>query len=82
MLRKFAQAVIIALVALTTIVLTERNSSALAKEFDHAHPIYNSLLNKYVHNAKVDYKGFIESKEKFQTVFSSLTLHRLNCRLE
>lgn len=32
--------------------------------FDHSHLIYDSLLKKYVLNARVDYKGFVASEKE------------------
>ena len=52
----------------------EINSSDTEKpsKFDHLHPIYDSLLKKYVHNARVDYRGFISSSEQFNTYLKQL----------
>lgn len=41
-------------------------------DFDHSHTIYAELLEKYVENGKVDYKGFIASGEKFQRYLDQL----------
>lgn len=41
-------------------------------KFDHSHSIYDSLLKEYVHNARVDYEGFISSSEEFNTYLKQL----------
>ena len=41
-------------------------------EFDHSYAKYNSLLNKYVKNARVDYKGLIQSREQLDKFILSL----------
>jgi hypothetical protein len=52
----------------------ETNSSVAENsgKFDQSHSIYDSLLKKYVHNARVDYKGFIASSEEFNTYLKQL----------
>ena len=40
--------------------------------FDHSYATYNSLLNQYVINARVNYEGFINSKAKFETFLRTL----------
>jgi hypothetical protein len=52
----------------------ETNSSGAENsgKFDQSHSIYDSLLKKYVHNARVDYKGFISSSEEFNTYLKQL----------
>src|SRR3990167_619036 len=52
----------------------EINSSDTEKpgNFDQLHPIYDSLLKKYVHNAKVDYRGFVSSSEQFNAYLKQL----------
>lgn len=40
--------------------------------FDHSYSSYNALLNKYVKDAKVDYGGFIASKDEFELFLKSL----------
>lgn len=43
-----------------------------ASEFNHMHQIYDSLLKKYVHDARVDYGGFISSSEQFNSYLQQL----------
>jgi hypothetical protein len=52
----------------------ETNNSVTGEpsKFDQSHSIYDSLLKKYVHNGRVDYKGFIASKEEFDTYLKQL----------
>jgi uncharacterized protein DUF547 len=52
----------------------EINSSGAENsgKFDQSHSIYDSLLKKYVHNGRVDYKGFISSDEEFNTYLKQL----------
>ncbi|MCZ6468869.1 MAG: DUF547 domain-containing protein [Candidatus Dadabacteria bacterium] len=40
--------------------------------FDHSYAAYNSLLNRYVKNARVNYEGFINSRAKFETFLRAL----------
>ena len=35
-------------------------------DFDHSYSTYNNLLNHYAVDARVDYKGFIDSKAEFE----------------
>ena len=68
--------------AVTLVSMQSRQSSlvivsyALAEKeagkFDHTHSVFDSLLKKYVHNAKVDYKGFISSREEFNAYLKGL----------
>lgn len=52
----------------------ETNSSVAENsgKFDQSHSIYDALLKKYVHNGRVDYKGFIASSEEFNTYLKQL----------
>ena len=43
-----------------------------SENFDHSYSTYNSLLNKYVKNAKVNYEGFIDSRAEFKTFLKAL----------
>lgn len=64
---------ITAILAVLTIFISPRlSSSAFADEFDHSHSAYDSLLKKYVHDANVDYQGFINSGEEFNTYLKQL----------
>jgi len=40
--------------------------------FDHSYGTYNSLLNRYVENAQVNYGGFIDSRAEFETFLRAL----------
>ncbi|TFG74578.1 MAG: DUF547 domain-containing protein, partial [Thermodesulfobacteriales bacterium] len=40
--------------------------------FDHSYSTYNSLLNRYVKNARVNYEGFIDSRAEFETFLRAL----------
>ena len=40
--------------------------------FDHSYSTYNSLLNRYVKNARVNYEGFIDSRAEFETFLRTL----------
>ncbi len=52
----------------------ETNSSGAENsgKFDQSHSIYDSLLKRYVHNGRVDYKGFISSSEEFNIYLKQL----------
>lgn len=52
--------------------MTHAASAGEAKRFDHSHSAYSSLLKRYVENARVDYRGFIKSKDEFEGYLSSL----------
>ncbi|MGH7889440.1 MAG: DUF547 domain-containing protein [Thermodesulfobacteriota bacterium] len=51
-------------------------SNALAEKgtevLDHSHMAYDTLLKKYVQNARVDYKGFIASEKQFDSYLRQL----------
>jgi hypothetical protein len=48
-------------------------SVSLSREtFDQSHSVYDSLLKKYVKNGRVDYSGFIASKEEFASYLNTL----------
>ena len=40
--------------------------------FDHSYATYNSLLKRYVINARVNYEGFINSRAEFETFLRAL----------
>jgi hypothetical protein len=40
--------------------------------FDHSYSTYNSLLNRYVKDARVNYEGFINSRAEFETFLRAL----------
>jgi len=41
-------------------------------KFNHKYAAYNSLLNKYVKNARVNYQGFIDNRAEFEQFLKSL----------
>lgn len=41
-------------------------------DFDHSYSTYNELLNRYVVDAQVNYKGFIDSKAELETFLKTL----------
>ena len=41
-------------------------------EFDKSYGVYNTLLNKYVSEGKVNYEGFIESRGEFEAFLKSM----------
>lgn len=41
-------------------------------EFDQSYRAYNELLNRYVKDARVDYRGFIDSRAEFETFLKTL----------
>ena len=60
---------------LTLLVLMTLNNSNSAQQpvaFDHSHGVFNELLNEYVVDAKVNYKGFIDSSVEFNNYLESL----------
>lgn len=55
------------------LMLASSVSVSLSREtFDQSHSVYNSLLKKYVKNGRVDYSGFISSKEEFVSYLNTL----------
>ncbi len=47
-------------------------SNLREEPFDHTYALYDSLLRKYVRDARVDYKGFLSSRAEFDTFLQSL----------
>jgi uncharacterized protein DUF547 len=43
-----------------------------SSEFDQSYDIYNSLLQKYVRNGKVNYQGFIESRGELEVFLKAM----------
>lgn len=55
------------------LILASLVSVSLSREtFDQSHSVYNSLLKKYVKNGRVDYSGFIASKQEFVSYLNTL----------
>jgi len=53
-------------------ILNNSDSMQQPAPFDHGHRIFNDLLKENVDDGKVDYKGFINSKEEFIKYLDSL----------
>jgi len=53
-------------------ILNNSDSMQQPAPFDHGHRIFNDLLKENVDDSKVDYKGFINSKEEFIKYLDSL----------
>lgn len=43
-----------------------------SENFDHTYSIYNSLLDRYVENSRVNYQGFINDRDEFEVFLNSL----------
>jgi len=46
--------------------------SEVSGKFDQSHSNYNSLLKKYVHNGRVNYKGFLSSEDRFNSYLDQI----------
>jgi len=73
---KMGSIVILALFLVSLLIQPAQNSFTIISygleevktdSFDHSYATYNSLLNRYVINARVHYEGFINSRAKFET---------------
>jgi hypothetical protein len=61
------------LISFGCLILASLASVGLSREtFDQSHSVYNSLLKKYVKNGRVDYSGFIASKQEFVSYLNTL----------
>ncbi|MEQ9618018.1 MAG: DUF547 domain-containing protein [Deltaproteobacteria bacterium] len=68
---------ILVLISLLTTPIDYSHSSQASENraqgaFDHSYSSYNALLNKYVKDAKVDYGGFLASRNEFELFLQSL----------
>ncbi len=78
---KIGSIVILALFLVSLLIQPAQNSFTIISygleevktdSFDHSYATYNSLLNRYVINARVNYEGFINSRAKFETFLRTL----------
>ncbi|MCZ6684365.1 MAG: DUF547 domain-containing protein [Candidatus Dadabacteria bacterium] len=78
---KIGLIVILALFLVSLLIQPAQNSFTIISygleevktySFDHSYAAYNSLLNRYVKNARVNYEGFINSRAKFETFLRTL----------
>lgn len=78
---KMGSIVILALFLVSLLIQPAQNSFTIISygleevktdSFDHSYATYNSLLNRYVINARVNYEGFINSRAKFETFLRAL----------
>ena len=78
---KIGLIVILALFLVSLLIQPAQNSFTIISygleevktdSFDHSYATYNSLLNRYVINARVNYEGFINSRAKFETFLRTL----------
>lgn len=51
---------------------SSENRSQPQDTFDHSYSSYNTLLDKYVKDARVDYGGFLANKDEFESFLDSL----------
>jgi len=78
---KIGLIVILALFLVSLLIQPAQNSFTIISygleevktdSFDHSYATYNSLLNRYVKNARVNYEGFINSRAEFETFLRTL----------
>lgn len=78
---KIGLIVILALFLVSLLIQPAQNSFTIISygleevktdSFDHSYATYNSLLNQYVINARVNYEGFINSRAEFETFLRAL----------
>lgn len=78
---KMGSIVILALFLVSLLIQPAQNSFTIISygleevktdSFDHSYATYNSLLNRYVINARVNYEGFIASRAEFETFLRTL----------
>ena len=78
---KIGSIVILALFLVSLLIQPAQNSFTIISygleevktdSFDHSYATYNSLLNRYVINARVNYEGFINSRAEFETFLRTL----------
>ena len=53
-------------------LISSANSISDSVSFDHSHSVFTGLLKSNVDNGKVDYKGFINSRDQFNNYLQSL----------
>ena len=78
---KMGSIVILALFLVSLLIQPAQNSFTIISygleevktdSFDHSYATYNSLLKRYVINARVNYEGFIASRAEFETFLRTL----------
>ncbi|MCH7949819.1 MAG: DUF547 domain-containing protein [Candidatus Dadabacteria bacterium] len=78
---KIGLIVILALFLVSLLIQPAQNSFTIISygleevktdSFDHSYATYNSLLKRYVINARVNYEGFINSRAEFETFLRTL----------
>lgn len=78
---KMGSIVILALFLVSLLIQPAQNSFTIISygleevktdSFDHSYATYNSLLKRYVINARVNYEGFINSRAEFETFLRAL----------
>lgn len=78
---KIGLIVILALFLVSLLIQPAQNSFTIISygleevktdSFDHSYATYNSLLKRYVINARVNYEGFINSRAEFETFLRAL----------
>jgi len=78
---KIGLIVILALFLVSLLIQPAQNSFTIISygleevktdSFDHSYATYNSLLKRYVINARVNYEGFINSRAEFETFLREL----------
>ncbi len=78
---KIGLIVILALFLVSLLIQPAQNSFTIISygleevktdSFDHSYATYNSLLNRYVINARVNYEGFINSRAELETFLRAL----------
>jgi len=67
LLRKLKLGMIVTLSFIALSIQSRALAEKWTEGFDHSHLTYDTLLKKYVHNARVDYKGFIVSETQFDS---------------
>ena len=60
------------LTLLFLMIINNSNSKPQPTHFDHNHGIFNVLLKENIDDGKVDYEGFINSKEEFMKYLDSI----------
>jgi len=53
-------------------IISYAASDGMSYTFDHTHSVFDSLLKSYVHDSRVDYKGFIKSSDELNTYLTQL----------
>jgi len=79
-----ARKIVISVIGLSFVIMLLQSKSEMkwefsyalhsqeSREFDHSHRLYEDLLKKHVKDARVDYKGFIDSSEQLDRYLDQL----------